>query len=202
MHSGNVGYALEPENVLFLPAGARGARRVVRCPAEDVHVVLLAQGLSGLVVPSREYGVLAEGGRSSCPSRRRVRWRSSLKDIDCGGAVAPGRPSELASAIRSAHSGELDLEAIGGRTGGAGTPSARRRATSRCRATAPSSIGSWAGDVYDRRSVTLNERSAPMDETEVEARPGGELTAVLGNPATWLYLRSFARCRPRDAGVT
>ena len=51
---------LELENVVFLPYQAREVLSE-SLSAGDVHVVGLAAGLSGFVVPSRVYGILAAG---------------------------------------------------------------------------------------------------------------------------------------------
>ena len=84
--------------------------------AADVHVVGLAPGLAGYVVPSRLYGVLAVGTPGDRRRRlRRARRRRSSSEVECGIVVPPGRPELLARAIRDAHDGKYDLEAMGAR---------------------------------------------------------------------------------------
>jgi glycosyltransferase involved in cell wall biosynthesis len=83
--------------------------------AGDVHVVGLAPGLSGFVVPSRVYGILAAGRPLIVSADPSSETAQLVKEIDCGVAVPPGRPPELAAALRSAYRGELDLEAMGRR---------------------------------------------------------------------------------------
>ena len=79
----------------------------------DLHYLGLAKGLSGFVVPSRAYGVLAAGrpllvsADSDCETVRIVE-RSG-----CGIVVPPGRPELVAGAIRDAYEGSIDLEEMG-----------------------------------------------------------------------------------------
>jgi colanic acid biosynthesis glycosyl transferase WcaI len=81
--------------------------------AADVHVVGLAQGLSGYVVPSRLYGILAVGRPVIVAAEADSETAKVVQEVGCGVVVPPGRPELLAAAIRQAHGGELDLEAMG-----------------------------------------------------------------------------------------
>jgi glycosyltransferase involved in cell wall biosynthesis len=105
---------LELENVVFLPYQPRDVLPE-SLSAGDVHVVGLAPGLSGFVVPSRVYGILAAGRPMIVSADASSETARLVEVADCGLTVPPGRPSELAAAIRSAYSGELDLEAMGHR---------------------------------------------------------------------------------------
>jgi glycosyltransferase involved in cell wall biosynthesis len=105
---------LELGNVVFLPYQPREVLSE-SLSAGDVHVVGLAEGLSGFVVPSRVYGVLAAGRPLIVSAEPSSETAQLVQEIDCGVALPPGRPSELAAAIRSAYRGELDLEAMGRR---------------------------------------------------------------------------------------
>jgi glycosyltransferase involved in cell wall biosynthesis len=81
----------------------------------DVHVVGLAGGLSGFVVPSRLYGVLAVGRPVIVAADAESETAQVVERVGCGVIVPPGRPELLAAAIRRAHDGELDLQAMGER---------------------------------------------------------------------------------------
>jgi glycosyltransferase involved in cell wall biosynthesis len=83
--------------------------------AADVHVVGLAPGLAGYVVPSRLYGVLAVGRPVIAAAEADSETAKVVADVAAGVVVPPGRPERLAAAIRSAHDGELELEAMGQR---------------------------------------------------------------------------------------
>jgi glycosyltransferase involved in cell wall biosynthesis len=83
--------------------------------AADVHVVGLARGLSGYVVPSRLYGILAVGRPVIVAADAESETAQVVERVGCGVVVPPGRPELLAAAIRRAHDGELDLEAMGAR---------------------------------------------------------------------------------------
>src|SRR4249920_1394565 len=83
--------------------------------AADVHVVGLAAGLAGYVVPSRLYGILAVGKSVIVAADPESETARLVTEIDCGIVVPPGRPELLARAIRDAHDGKYDLEAMGAR---------------------------------------------------------------------------------------
>lgn len=67
--------------------------------AADAHLVTMLPNLSGLVVPSKVYGVLASGrpcmflGPSDSEAAR------LLRETDSGVVIEPGQPAQLASAI-------------------------------------------------------------------------------------------------------
>ncbi len=81
--------------------------------AADVHVVGLAPGLAGYVVPSRLYGILAVGRPVIVAADPESETAQIVESIDCGLLVPPGRPDLLARAIRDAHDGKYDLAAMG-----------------------------------------------------------------------------------------
>lgn len=83
--------------------------------AADVHVVGLARGLSGYVVPSRLYGILAVGRPVIVAADADSETAQVVQRTGCGVVVPPGRPELLAREIRRAHDGELDLEEMGRR---------------------------------------------------------------------------------------
>jgi colanic acid biosynthesis glycosyl transferase WcaI len=81
----------------------------------DVHVVGLAPGLAGYVVPSRLYGILASGRPVIAAADPESETVHVVRTIGCGIIVPPGRPELLARAIRDAHDGVYDLDAMGAR---------------------------------------------------------------------------------------
>jgi colanic acid biosynthesis glycosyl transferase WcaI len=83
--------------------------------AADVHVVGLAPGLAGYVVPSRLYGILAAGRPVIAAADPESETAQVVDEVGCGILVPPGRPELLARAIRDAHGGRYDLEAMGAR---------------------------------------------------------------------------------------
>jgi colanic acid biosynthesis glycosyl transferase WcaI len=83
--------------------------------AADVHVVGLAAGLAGYVVPSRLYGILAVGRPVIVAADPESETAQLVGDVGCGIVVPPGRPELLARAIRDAHDGKYDLGAMGAR---------------------------------------------------------------------------------------
>ena len=83
--------------------------------AADVHVVGLASGLAGYVVPSRLYGILAVARPLIVAADAESETAQLVTDVGCGIVVPPGRPELLARAIRDAHDGKYDLDAMGAR---------------------------------------------------------------------------------------
>ena len=81
----------------------------------DVHVVGLARGLSGYVVPSRLYGILSIGRPVIVAADFESETAQLVEQARCGIVVPPGRPELLAEAIRAAHDGEFDLAEMGAR---------------------------------------------------------------------------------------
>lgn len=81
----------------------------------DLHVVGLAAGLAGFVVPSRLYGVLAAGKPVVAATEDESETAQIVQSVGCGVHVPSGRPELLASAIRAAAEGKHDLVAMGER---------------------------------------------------------------------------------------
>jgi glycosyltransferase involved in cell wall biosynthesis len=73
----------------------------------------LAGGLSGYVVPSRLYGILSVGKPVIVAADAESETAQLVAEVGCGLVLPPGRPELLATAIRAAHDGELDLAAMG-----------------------------------------------------------------------------------------
>jgi colanic acid biosynthesis glycosyl transferase WcaI len=81
----------------------------------DIHVVGLARGLAGYVVPSRLYGILAAGRPVIAAAEPESETAQLVARVRCGVVVPPGDPFALARAIRSAHNGDYDLAEMGRR---------------------------------------------------------------------------------------
>jgi putative colanic acid biosynthesis glycosyltransferase WcaI len=81
----------------------------------DVHVIGLAEGLAGYVVPSRLYGPLAVARPVIVAAEPQSETAQLVGAVGCGLVLPPGRPELLAAAIRRAHDGEVDLEDMGRR---------------------------------------------------------------------------------------
>ncbi len=79
----------------------------------DLHFVGLARGLSGYVVPSRVYGVLAAGRPVLAAADEDSETAQLVRSVGCGIVIPPGRPDLLAEEIRRAAAGEHDLVAMG-----------------------------------------------------------------------------------------
>jgi glycosyltransferase involved in cell wall biosynthesis len=105
---------LETDAVRFLPYQPRELLPLSLSSAH-VHVVGLARGLSGFIVPSRVYGILAAGRPLIVAADPESETAQLVRRVDCGVVVPPGRPELLAAAIRRAHDGELDLGDMGRR---------------------------------------------------------------------------------------
>jgi colanic acid biosynthesis glycosyl transferase WcaI len=105
---------LETDAVRFLQYQPRSALSE-SLSAATIHVVGLAKGLSGYVVPSRLYGILSVGRPVIVAADRDSETAQLVERVECGVVVPPGRPELLAAAIRKAYEGELPLEEMGKR---------------------------------------------------------------------------------------
>jgi colanic acid biosynthesis glycosyl transferase WcaI len=105
---------LEADRVRFLPWQAY-AERALPISAADVHVVGLAQGLAGYVVPSRLYGILAAGRPVIAAAEAESETAQLVDEVGCGVVVRPGDPLALATVLRAAHDGAYDLDEMGRR---------------------------------------------------------------------------------------
>jgi putative colanic acid biosynthesis glycosyltransferase WcaI len=105
---------LEVEQVTFLYYQAREVLPL-SLSAADVHVVGLAPGLAGYVVPSRLYGILAVARPVIVAADAESETAQVVQEAGCGIVVPPGRPELLARAIRDAHDGRYDLGEMGRR---------------------------------------------------------------------------------------
>jgi colanic acid biosynthesis glycosyl transferase WcaI len=105
---------LEADRVRFFPYQPRDVLSQLLSSA-DVHVVGLASGLAGYVVPSRLYGILSVARPVIVAADAESETAQLVQSVGCGLVVRPGRPDLLAAAIRRAHAGELDLEDLGRR---------------------------------------------------------------------------------------
>ena len=83
--------------------------------AAHLHVVGLARGLSGYVVPSRLYGILAVGRPVIVAADADSETALVVETVGCGIVVPPGRPELVAKALRDAHDGVYDLDEMGRR---------------------------------------------------------------------------------------
>ena len=89
--------------------------RSLSLSSADIHVVGLARGLAGYVVPSRLYGILAAGRPVIAAADADSETAQLVERVGCGVVVPPGNPYLLARAIRAAHDGEFDLVEMGRR---------------------------------------------------------------------------------------
>jgi glycosyltransferase involved in cell wall biosynthesis len=111
---GELAERLEVERLTFLPYQPRSSLSA-SLSAADLHVVGLASGLAGYVVPSRLYGILAAGRPVIAAADEESETAQLVARIGCGVVLPPGRPELLAEAIRAAAGGELDLASMGRR---------------------------------------------------------------------------------------
>ncbi len=105
---------LEADAVRFFPYQPRDVLPQ-SLGAAHVHYVGLAKGLSGFVVPSRLYGILAAGRPVIVAADPDSETARLVCEVGCGVVLPPDRPDLLAGAIRDAHDGRIDLEEMGRR---------------------------------------------------------------------------------------
>lgn len=81
--------------------------------AAHLHFVGLAKGLSGFVVPSRLYGILAAGRPVIVGADAESETARLVREVGCGIVLPAGRPELVASAIRDAYDGRYNLAEMG-----------------------------------------------------------------------------------------
>jgi colanic acid biosynthesis glycosyl transferase WcaI len=81
----------------------------------DVHFVGLAPGLSGYVVPSRLYGIMAVGRPVIVAADPTSEVSKVVSEVGCGVVLAPARPELVANAIRDLHARRDELPELGAR---------------------------------------------------------------------------------------
>jgi colanic acid biosynthesis glycosyl transferase WcaI len=79
----------------------------------DLHYVGLARGLSGYVVPSRLYGILAVARPVLVSADADSETARLVEEVGCGIVVTPGRPELVAGVIRDVVEERLSLEGMG-----------------------------------------------------------------------------------------
>jgi glycosyltransferase involved in cell wall biosynthesis len=79
----------------------------------DVHFVGLAPGLSGYVVPSRLYGVMAVARPVIVAADPDSEIAKVVSDVGCGIVLPPARPELVAKAIRDLHGRREELPELG-----------------------------------------------------------------------------------------
>ena len=102
------------ETVRFLPYQKR-ERLPFSLSSADVHVVGLAKGLAGYVVPSRLYGILAAARPVLVAADDTSETARLVHEVGCGIVIPPGRPDLLARTVREAADGAFDLAEMGRR---------------------------------------------------------------------------------------
>jgi len=102
------------ETVRFLPYQKR-ERLPLSLSSADVHVVGLAKGLAGYVVPSRLYGILSAGRPVIVAAEDESETARLVREIGCGVVIPPSRPDLLARTIREAADGGFELDEMGRR---------------------------------------------------------------------------------------
>jgi colanic acid biosynthesis glycosyl transferase WcaI len=105
---------LEADKVRFLPYQPRELLSQ-SLSAASIHVVGLARGLSGYVVPSRLYGVMAAGRPIVVSADPDSETAQVVYSAGAGIVVPPGSPDRLAAAVRACYAGEHDLARMGRR---------------------------------------------------------------------------------------
>ena len=105
---------LGADKVRFMPYQSRDDLSQALATAH-LHYIGLGRGLSGLVVPSRIYGILAVARPVIVAAEPDSETARLVEAVGCGVVVPPDRADLLAAAIRDAHDGRFDLDGMGRR---------------------------------------------------------------------------------------
>jgi glycosyltransferase involved in cell wall biosynthesis len=113
-HVTDLARRLADDRVQFLPYQPR-SRLSESLSSADVHFLGLSPGLSGYIVPSRLYGILAVGRAVVAAVESDSEPGMLIQEVGCGIVVPPDRPDLVARTIRELAAGEHDLAAMGRR---------------------------------------------------------------------------------------
>lgn len=100
------------ENISLLPYQQRDQLHL-SLAAGHVHLVTLAEGLAGLSVPSKAYGILAAGRPILFVGDPHSDVARLIKENNCGAIVAAGESERLASLIKEWAGNQAVLERMG-----------------------------------------------------------------------------------------
>ena len=138
----------------------------------DVHFVGLGRGLSGYVVPSRLYGILAAGRPVIVAADDESETANVVREVGCGVVIPPGRPELLAGAIRDLRERPDELAAMGARGREYVVAEADRSvAIGRYRALLREVIGTPAPDAADGAGPATEAPPPPPRRAAPTARP-------------------------------
>jgi colanic acid biosynthesis glycosyl transferase WcaI len=114
-------------NVRFFPYQPK-AGLIDSFATADVFIVSLKRGLSGFIVPSKLYGILAAGRPFIAAVEDDCEAAEIARQFDCGVVVEPGSVDQMADAIRGLYMDRTRAAAMAARAREAGLTFDRRRA--------------------------------------------------------------------------
>ena len=125
----NAAEARKLTNVRFFPYQPKSAL-IDSFATADAFLVSLKRGLSGFIVPSKLYGILAAGRPFIAAVEDDSEAADIAREYDCGIVVPPGSVEGIEPAIRELHERSGRARAMGDRARKAGLLFDRRRAVS------------------------------------------------------------------------
>jgi glycosyltransferase involved in cell wall biosynthesis len=138
----------------------------------DVHFVGLGRGLSGYVVPSRLYGILAAGRPVIVAADDDSETAHVVREVGCGVVIPSGRPELVAGTIRELRQSREELDAMGARGRDYVVAEADRSvAIGRYRALLREVIGTPAPDAADGAGPATEAPPRPPRRATPTARP-------------------------------
>lgn len=125
----NAAESRQLSNVRFFPYQPKSSL-IDSFATADAFLVSLKRGLSGFIVPSKLYGILAAGRPYIAAVEDDSEAADIAREYDCGIVVPPGSVEGIESAVRELHSDRIRARAMGDRARKAGLLFDRRRAVS------------------------------------------------------------------------
>lgn len=164
------------DNVRFFPYQPK-ARLTDSFGTADVFIVSLKEGLAGVIVPSKLYGILAAGRPYVAAVEDESEVAAITRRYDCGLLVAPGDPKSLAAKILELHGKPELARSLGENARRAGVRFDRRSQVA----------------LYDEifRSVVRSERSTPLLKRVFDILLSG--TGLIFSSPLWLAISASVK---------
>jgi lipopolysaccharide/colanic/teichoic acid biosynthesis glycosyltransferase len=164
------------DNVRFYPYQPKN-RLTDSFGTADAFVISLKQGLAGVIVPSKLYGILAAGRPYVAAVEDECEVSAITRQYDCGLLVAPGNPEDLAEKILTLYGNPNEVRRLGENARKAGLQFDRRNQVA------------LYSEVF--RQAVRSERATPRLKRAFDVILSG--TGLVFSSPLWLAFAAFIK---------